>query len=777
MNLAFSFLDNIKSVAWKDNRWEKITSNVLECVIRPVQNKEGIEIFGAWLANQMFVHCKHARPQVIREIVIRLSSASAPSVVSSSFGHSKTSTNTAMANLCVFILENICRDCRLGVMEVSTDVNELFIYLTEFAPPIASRLITVLSPFFKLAEGMADRCSIAIRKASFSKERSSRQAAVSAILALLRSHLKSTGASSSSSSASTHSQPEALSRYQEALRFQHQLKQQVGTGVSVEEIMVLLRRFLQHQSSVRSLLYKDIHEISADYPAFRPIAMRLLRGHFLGLMATDSEAQPNGVTRQSESRELKPDFLAFLDENNRPQENFKDLVTTLLSLVLLEVPEEERGFDLFSQSGGGSQVTQNMSFTQKDLSMLSKEGPWCCETLWQFSKTIALLELDQFASSSPQSNVDFLNLEVLFSAYYTAMVVVTIVPQSLLETATDAARKHLLLALIKKCKVCLNVANKYVKSQKSKKEKEKKSKVSSSSRDGANDSSREMNDQTIDRTSATSGVHDTEIACGYQLLTELRFISKILNRISLLSVGDEEDDLCDGFISGILLERAVVCLEKIISHYHLSDLTDGALDPSRVEFKKAVHSIVKSLFPSLTRVLMLLRQNVLAADDERKSYPLIFLSLPVLNAASTTQLVIRAMLGCLKVVTASHHPHDAPESFIVNVSDMIDDRYANSDANDEGVSSRTYTAAGEDLGQRDIKECVVVIQDLLNNNIDLMLHLQGQGGEESADAAVLVVLIGELFGCFTFLTQRFADKSALGICDPRPAIADRIVNE
>ena len=255
MNMAFSFIDACKSPI--PSTWEKLTTASLHCTPRPKERQEGFEQFGSWLVIKLFCLCSHSRSQVVRELVVRFAAASSMSSSADFLG--RTSNKTMVANWCLIILKTLCKDCREGILEVNNELHELFLYTTELSPAIASALISTLFPFFQLCDGMGDKCCIALRKACFSKDCSSRQAAVSSILSLLQSHLHSTNnffLIASSSSQMSQLDSDQRSGFHDALRFQSQMKQRVVTGLSVEEIMVLLRRFLQHQSSVRSVLYK-----------------------------------------------------------------------------------------------------------------------------------------------------------------------------------------------------------------------------------------------------------------------------------------------------------------------------------------------------------------------------------------------------------------------------------------------------------------------------------------------------------------------------------------
>ena len=344
--LAFYLIDNIKPI--QKSSWEQITSSVPQCVPSPLSSDclQGHAYFGAWILEQLFFLCKHSRIYVIRELISRFSLPFTYSENSNNL-NSKISNKDFVSNICVGILKSLCSKSKQSIIEIQSELHEVFMYIPQFSPYTAGELVSALVPLFEKCPGMADKCSLSVRKACFSKDTSSRKAAVSTILALLRSHFSKSklpnvsyqsmlNSSSSSSNersslgeggggggvnnnSSQHN--DSRSKFQQALNFQNLLKERVATGTSIEEVLVLLKRFLQHQSSVRSLLYENIYQLSIDFPEFLSYSLRLLRVHFLSLMQKDSDATRinQARVRVSESYEVFLDLEKCLDESNRPQ--------------------------------------------------------------------------------------------------------------------------------------------------------------------------------------------------------------------------------------------------------------------------------------------------------------------------------------------------------------------------------------------------------------------------------------------------------------------------
>jgi hypothetical protein len=349
--LAFYLIDNIKPV--QKSSWEHITSSAPQCVPSPLSSDclQGHAYFGAWILEQLFFLCKHSRIYVIRELISRFSLPFTYSESSNNL-NSKISNKDFVSNICVGILKSLCSKSKQSIIEIQSELHEVFMYIPQFSPYTAGELVSALVPLFEKCPGMADKCSLSVRKACFSKDTSSRKAAVSTILALLRSHFSKSklpsvvsyqsmlNSSSSSSNernslegSSQHN--DSRSKFQQALNFQNLLKERVATGTSIEEVLVLLKRFLQHQSSVRSLLYESIYQLSIDFPEFLSYSLRLLRVHFLSLMQKDSDSTRINQTRVSESYEVFLDLEKCLDESNRPQVKLNKI--NKLHLILLKL--------------------------------------------------------------------------------------------------------------------------------------------------------------------------------------------------------------------------------------------------------------------------------------------------------------------------------------------------------------------------------------------------------------------------------------------------------
>ena len=208
--------------------------------------------------------------------------------------------------LLVDVLDQLASECPHGLLEVVSVLQDVFLALPSLHPVTAGEVVRVLGPLCVYTPTLSDRCALAMRKASFSKDVRSRQAAVSALSALLRSQLAASsqsyrgrgrpGAWSGGSlhSCSSQNDGSALSsrrlmasngqRRYAAMSQQEQLSQRVSTGLSIDEVLSLCRRFLQHQAPVRAVLYDKLSGLDQDFPFFRPLLLRLAVTHLRGIV-------------------------------------------------------------------------------------------------------------------------------------------------------------------------------------------------------------------------------------------------------------------------------------------------------------------------------------------------------------------------------------------------------------------------------------------------------------------------------------------------------------
>ena len=441
-------------------------------------------------------------------------------------------------------------------------------------------------------------------------------------------------------------------------------------------------------------------------------------------------------------------------------------------MVILDLTSEERNLDLFSQSASQSALTDSMTFTQSLCLQNSREPEFACEVLWNFTCFLSDMDLDVIATSSPANHRDFNKLEVLFTAYYASIICTITIPE-LKFNISEEKRKKVLISLLKKSKIIIIVANKYKKTKKEMISKNKKTKRTIDTEDLTVNTSDLNTSSDALAISSPFNNFDSESSNKYHLMLELRFISKLLLMITLNSLdSDEETDQENSedlknveFLPELLLERSNICLEKVISILQHSVAEDAS-------FISEILPIIKSLYPSLMRYLMLMRTKDCFIDAfDRKINPLIFLSNSVLNSISLTQLVLRALLGCIKIIISSHS-HKSNDNFetIIDLGEMLDINYLNNVINDGGVRMTNY-----DDTNRNFANSIDIISVQLNNFIDLLFIFQSSRiDSDKNDIHLIVLLIGELIGCLSRVSKHFSSHN---VDDPRPTITEKIIKE
>lgn len=193
----------------------------------------------------------------------------------SSFTQSSTSTDQLpLEKLLLGVLRHLTSSplCLEGILESAQDFGErqggggnivhelmeLFLALPSLSPRTAGQLVDIMAPVLRFSSGLADRCTLSLRKASFSKDVNSRISAVSALMTLLRIQLsppsrpseKQSWTNRSGGSSSNISQPSVQTGPWPQQSIEGGDPQPVPGILSIEEMLSLCRRFLHHQAPV-----------------------------------------------------------------------------------------------------------------------------------------------------------------------------------------------------------------------------------------------------------------------------------------------------------------------------------------------------------------------------------------------------------------------------------------------------------------------------------------------------------------------------------------------
>jgi hypothetical protein len=158
-----------------------------------------------------------------------------------------------------------------GGGNIVQELMELFLSLPSLLPKTAGQLVEVMVPLLRCSSGLADRCALSLRKASFSKDVGSRLSAVSALMTLLYVQLLPPSSTIEqhhqvwlSNTGCTSSQTPAMSTHPpQRQRAGGPSGHPIPGVLSIEEVLSLCRRFLHHQAPVRVL---QAHKLF-NYPA------------------------------------------------------------------------------------------------------------------------------------------------------------------------------------------------------------------------------------------------------------------------------------------------------------------------------------------------------------------------------------------------------------------------------------------------------------------------------------------------------------------------------
>jgi hypothetical protein len=328
LSLSFLLIDNAKLV---DNVLVTYSRCIVDLMTANASHGRAAWSFGAWLLIRLFIENLHIRAQVIKELCLRMCTVYRnESHASSTHYSAATDGVTAPVVICVHILSELTRYCPVGLLDSGVELFELFTSLPNLSHDVAAQLIGALCPMFSLSAPLGERCSIALRKISFSKDLFCRKAAACSLLQLLKYQLIQ-----ESSAAGTHASTASL---------------------KVEEILILLRRFMQHQPSVRAVFYDSVCSFGSLFVAFRPYGTRLLRSQ----LASYFQSGADNLRLQ-----LNPSQCLSGQKIGEP------LMQLMLAIVALVSPKctprvEGSSFEVTSDAFILSQLPMSQNFSQMD---------------------------------------------------------------------------------------------------------------------------------------------------------------------------------------------------------------------------------------------------------------------------------------------------------------------------------------------------------------------------------------------------------------------------
>jgi len=334
---------------------------------------------GALILVNLFYYCGHARRNITRDLIVRLLTGTSSGMASSSTAAEGTMSqhiSASAAGIAVSIFGRLAHRCPHGMLEVQGDLYEAFACLGDLPSTLAAGVVVALSPLFKNCSQLVDRCMMSVRKASFSRDAHCRQAAAASLVALMREQLLA-----QSGSAGASSSPRAR-----PFRFDSE----ATMGISIEEGFALLRRFLQQQIAVQSIVYARVYLLQKEFSVVRTIALQLFLSHFRSLTCAVSNPNPamnpiHGYADLSNDCIERLDLEACIDNTSQPVQRLRGLLCTLVTIaktVLENAELTNRSFET------GTHVLI-------DAEVL--EAVEVCQCVWNIVKSCAKVDLADFS--------------------------------------------------------------------------------------------------------------------------------------------------------------------------------------------------------------------------------------------------------------------------------------------------------------------------------------------------------------------------------------------
>ena len=710
-------------------------TSAFAAVLSPMDGVEYTDILGALAIVDLFCTYEFCRPLVVRELVLRLLSAGAgastgggtsSSAKALPFGRGDSgggggdggiqqSTATCVAHTAVLILARLAHICPHGLLTVQSELFEAFMCIGELPPSLSAALVLSFSPLFPHCVQLLDRCTMTVRKVSFSRDMHCRLAAAAALTALMSLQLRY-----------------QLLREQNPIAIHHRPFE--GQGLSIDECMALFRRLLQQQFQVRSVVYSRVFTLQSAYPAAQSLVLQLLNSHFSCLICIVTE-DPMSVrgSRGSRSGRMSmnlPQGYASRDEDCTERidldscasaahvctERLMELMITLVTVAksVLERSqiqsagfgstigmmsyEEEHGGSTGTGAGVGVHAYQTFGTNvavapAAVLSPIAQEAIEVCQRMWNIAISCSRLEFDEFGLAGEDDQPTLQQLcraGILLEVFHVCMIVVYALPSNL---GTGAV-----LTLDDRLKVsqCLVQRTQEVKSLL-----KAQDKALNKTRKALEKTAKEVDDRAIippyydtahnaiSRILSSYGISSSKIAEEmprlHLILAELHFSKSVLGHLHLehLSIDEEEGaqqnknvtekmlDSMKSMLSRSALETCVTALDKLSmlvnttkkshisafslepeSHDDLARLGFEAMDPVAVQ--QALSGLVP-LTTVLTRylVVMLTDHDLSTEKSEVGS---------ILHK-DQTQLTLRSLLACIRLALDSQlHPENSQSS-------------------------------------------------------------------------------------------------------------------
>lgn len=604
-----------------------------------------------------------------------------------------TTCQSTVESALILILEALTQECKYGMIECSSDLQEGFVTLPFLHPTTAGELIHVIGPLFCQGNALSDRCALALRKASFCKDIPNRHAAVSALTAFLNNQLSHIS-DGHHKRPMNHSQTDQLSR------------RVVISGLSVDEILSLCRRFLQHQAPIRSHLYQEFIVVANDFPQFRNICMRLLHSHFQNiLLDCDGIGVNNGpmsaiagdsIFKLGNKNAYLLNIERCIDLGGNQQEAIGDFILSLSFLTKISIEFSEANpiivHPSLSQSSSSQQEllidgSGNIHYDQAAVDILV--------FIWRLANGLASCELVDLGFSSHISTLgEYKKLVILIECIQALLSAIACSPLRFGNyTVKKSNQTSFIQSLGSKLEAYTDIIIIFRKKWKDNQKSEANTRKSSHAGNEnlnmqhdvtSNDISKGIHLQYLPQPHLVGELYGglkSPVMAGYShlLCHEMIFISKLLDKMNHFDNEtenfSEEDDLsnqiliksdCYESLHKHMLERALHTLECSVEFMTLVDgftsqsnfaRTNDNLNLKQTEYRTLtetaiqigyrISSSISDLFTSLLRDMISQRSE--DNSDQHKSNTNSTFHWSRFSQLSSKQLVFRGLLGCIKV--------------------------------------------------------------------------------------------------------------------------------
>lgn len=682
------------------NRYSLLQTSI-HCVSQVYKDTAGPEDIGGRLLISMFRSCEYTRSAIVRDITDRLTIAGSMNVQSqghrrSASGHHRSSDASSlhMSNVsaCVTLLGCLVESCPQGLVATVIDLQEVFTSISGLSATDVETLILVLSPLLRSSGSFADRCALSLRKASFSRDGVTRQAAASALLSLMSLYFQEESNRSRVSTQSTASP-----------------KDPIVLPISFDETLSLMRRFLQYQVNVRILLYEKLNVMQMRYPSARGTGLQLLFRHLQSLVYYVDDAQPRTRSYHEECVHYadKHDNVTValsvekcISSTNELLEDLPSLFSTVLTLAVATLQQARVGsatcgqlFEMdYHKKDGNSKSKQKMLIVdieeQEEEEVNSEHTEQmidgqpsgsdvvtaieACQYLWMLAQSAGSLEYDEFIEVD-QDNWkcadarDECKAAVLTNWYEACSAIIWNLPTDLggnQLTASD--RMTTLVSLAQKKHGIVHIETIKLKERNSRKKKKKDDTTEEVELGGVGAGVGVGAEREPGRDKRQAMIlHSTPSKLISVLRAHLCHASHALSNLFANAVDEAgasqmDEDICGPtdqyLLTRFCLEKALMALNTLLSMTHVlqKSLSDFSGTIQKMEFYhewKYIEDCVTCTEPLLAQLLGLISliRNVLPTEETKKDYS----SSAIFPHLDLGQLTYRCTLGCVRVQVAA----------------------------------------------------------------------------------------------------------------------------